>query len=243
MSNANVSNQVQLFNFNENEIRIIIQENGEPLFHAKDITDALGYSNSSKAIADHVKPKHKHNVSLGLPGQSPTFITEPGLYALTLKAKTEKAEVFQDWVTENVLPDIRKTGKFSSQKELSRMDILQIAMEAEKENQQLKTAVAYLEPKAQAFNHMMDTEGETPLDEAAKVLNTGRTRLIKLLKVNGMFFMDRPIPKQKYVDNKWFIVKSALCGDGQYRAQTFVTHKGMTEIHNIMFGNSQHRLN
>lgn len=91
---------------------------GEPWFVGKDAALALEYSNPSKAIVMHVREKYKTFRMLPVSDSQngnlvkTALINEFGLYALTFRSKNKKAEEFQDWVFEDVLPTLRKTGSY-----------------------------------------------------------------------------------------------------------------------------------
>ena len=87
------------------------------MFVGKDVATALGYSNSQKAIRDHVDDDDKLTERFVLSGQirSVIIINESGLYSLILSSKLEQARLFKRWVTSEVLPTIRKTGKYQLQ--------------------------------------------------------------------------------------------------------------------------------
>ena len=92
--------------------------NGEPWFIGKDVAEILGYSNSRKAIADHVDEEDKKDGvtirdSIGRE-QKPVLINESGLYSLILSSKLPTAKKFKHWVTSEVLPAIRRTGAYNS---------------------------------------------------------------------------------------------------------------------------------
>ena len=108
------------------QVRIITDDaSGELLFCAKDVTQALGYSNGRDAIALHVDypdvVKRDMGVVTGKRADgsdavqvvSTTFITECGVYSLIFGSKQERAKEFKRWVTSEVLPSIRKTGQYS----------------------------------------------------------------------------------------------------------------------------------
>lgn len=108
------------------QVRIITDDaSGELLFCAKDVTQALGYSNGRDAIALHVDypdvVKRDMGVVTGKRADgsdavqvvSTTFVTESGLYSLIFGSKQERAKEFKRWVTSEVLPSIRKTGQYS----------------------------------------------------------------------------------------------------------------------------------
>ena len=90
--------------------------NGEVMFVGKDITDIIGYANSSKALSDHVAAEDKlNNDSLSSLGQRGGWlINESGLYSLILSSKMPNAKKFKHWVTSEVLPSIRRTGSYQA---------------------------------------------------------------------------------------------------------------------------------
>lgn len=109
-------NNLQIFNSPEfGQVRTI-QQNGEPWFVGKDVAEILGYTNPSKALVDHVDDEDKlNNDSLSSLGQrSGWLINESGLYSLILSSKMPKAKEFKRWVTSEVIPAIRKTGKYEA---------------------------------------------------------------------------------------------------------------------------------
>lgn len=106
-------NKLQVFNFNENQIRTLLINN-EPYFIGKDVANILGYSNTRKAINDHVDEEDKGVTKCDTLGgkQDLIVINESGLYSLILSSKLATAKKFKRWVTSEVLPAIRKTGQY-----------------------------------------------------------------------------------------------------------------------------------
>ena len=107
---------IKNFDFNGHGIRVITNEENQVFFVAKDVCDVLNYSNSRDAIAKHCK---KEGVAIcdtptesGI--QQMTIINEGNLYRLVLKSKKKEAEKFESWVCDEVLPAIRKTGKYDA---------------------------------------------------------------------------------------------------------------------------------
>lgn len=119
------------------EVRSLVI-NDEPWFVGKDVAKALGYENPSKAIRDHVEEEDKkvgvQNVTpyisdnLGRK-QYPTFINESGVYSLIFGSKLPSAKKFKHWVTSEVLPTLRKTGKYEIPKDP--MSALKLMFEAQ----------------------------------------------------------------------------------------------------------------
>lgn len=110
-------NELQIFNSEEfGEIRTVTID-GEPWFVGKDVADILEYTNTAKAIRDHVDDEDKLTERIVLSGQNREviFINESGLYSLILSSKMPNAKKFKHWVTSEVLPAIRKTGSYQMQ--------------------------------------------------------------------------------------------------------------------------------
>lgn len=107
----------------------IIELDGEPWFVGKDVAEILGYQNASKAVSTHVDDEDKAFIMVDIAdsqnGNVPTgktktaIINESGLYSLILSSKLPSAKDFKHWVTAEVIPSIRKTGKYSARKEPS----------------------------------------------------------------------------------------------------------------------------
>lgn len=99
------------------QVRTITRD-GEPWFVGVDVCNALGYSNSRKAIHDHVDNDDKGVTKSDTPGgkQNVVIINESGLYALIFGSTLESAKRFKHRVTSEVLPSIRKTGSYTVSK-------------------------------------------------------------------------------------------------------------------------------
>jgi prophage antirepressor-like protein len=114
----------------------------KPWFCGLDITDALGYLNGKKALQTHVKIHNKipgSQIVTGC-GMGPVtyaekraiYVNEPGLYSLIMRSELPEAEAFQNWVTDIVLPSIRKTGSYKLNAQLQ-------TLQSELANQRLLT--------------------------------------------------------------------------------------------------------
>ena len=113
----------KVFHYEENEI-FVIKCRDEIWFRGKDIVKALGYSIPRKAIHEHVDPGDRSSLEHLSKGglkrtpplkneqKSATFINKSGLYSLMLQSKLESAKALKQWVTKDVLPSIRKTGRY-----------------------------------------------------------------------------------------------------------------------------------
>lgn len=110
-------NQIQLFNNPEfGGVRAIMRD-GEPWFVASDVATALGFANPSDAVNRHCKKSIKAPLNVIRDGtDSPAqinLIPESDVFRLIMRSNLPKAEEFQTWVCEEVLPSIRKTGSYS----------------------------------------------------------------------------------------------------------------------------------
>jgi len=134
-----MSNQVQIFNFNANQVRIQII-NDKEYFCAKDICDILEIKNNRQALLrveseDVILTDTPTNSGI----QQMSFVNEAGLYSLIFQSKKEEAKNFKKWVFEEVLPTIRKTGKYEVAPQLPQFNsefLLQLS-EAMREKEKL----------------------------------------------------------------------------------------------------------
>lgn len=121
-----------------------VETDGEPWLVGKDVAEALGYSNTKDAIANHVDSEDKRIIQKSefttfenhipksalpvnfipadVPNRGLTVINESGLYSLILSSKLPKAKEFKHWVTSEVLPTIRKHGMYATEELLDNPD-------------------------------------------------------------------------------------------------------------------------
>ena len=114
-----MKNAVQVFENAEFGRVRTIEVKGSPYFVGKDVAEILGYSNPRDALAKHVDDEDKNTVAIrdGIQGNpNMTIINESGLYSLILSSKLPTAKKFKRWVTSEVLPAIRKTGSYKTQR-------------------------------------------------------------------------------------------------------------------------------
>jgi prophage antirepressor-like protein len=113
------------------DIRTMTNESGETFFIGKDVAEALGYKNPSNALQVHVDEEDKTSYLIQVSGSNykanTLMINESGLYSLVLSSKLPQAKVFKHWVTSEVLPQIRKTGRY----ELLPKEVKRLAAQAD----------------------------------------------------------------------------------------------------------------
>lgn len=112
-------NAMQTFDSPEFGRLRILEQDGILWFIGKDVANVLEYKNPSKAIPQHVdeEDRQKQNVPTAQNGKlvaATWLINESGLYSLILSSKLPKAKAFKRWVTSEVLPSIRRTGKYEA---------------------------------------------------------------------------------------------------------------------------------
>jgi prophage antirepressor-like protein len=113
LTSSKVSMNIVHCFFKDQEVRFV---DGNPV--ANDVAAVLGYKDPANAVNRIVKSKNKGVCDLQTPGgiQSVAVLKEAGIYQLIFSSKLAGAEEFQDWVFEDVLPSIRKTGSYSLNK-------------------------------------------------------------------------------------------------------------------------------
>ena len=107
-------NQIVAFDFESNNVRVVMGDDGEPLFVIADVCQALTIDNHRNVIA-RLDDDEKGVRSMDTPGgrQDLAVINESGLYSLILTSRKPEAKRFKRWVTHEVLPSIRKTGTYA----------------------------------------------------------------------------------------------------------------------------------
>ena len=107
------------------EIRTCLVNN-QIMFVGKDVATALGYAKPQNALATHVDKEDKSTAPIqGTAYETRvTLINESGLYALILSSKLPQAKAFKRWVTSEVLPSIRKTGRYELPQQIPALAML-----------------------------------------------------------------------------------------------------------------------
>ena len=179
-------NKIQIFqNVEFGAIRTMSNEQGEPMFCAKDVCDALGYKQTHKAVERHVDERDgmKRPTPTKSGTQTMLYVNESGLYALILSSKLESAKRFKRWVTGEVLPTIRKQGGYIAAKQgESEEDIMARALEIVKTTLQRRDKeIARLLPKALYTDEVLDSITCITTTQLAKELGMTAQQLNRLL--------------------------------------------------------------
>lgn len=237
-------NESKIFQSSEfGTVRIDIDKDGKVLFCGNDVARALGYSNVPDALKRHCRAIVKRDTPISGKIQAINFIPESDVYRLVFSSKLPNAERFTDWVTEEILPTIRKHGAYMTpetiEKVLSDPDtIIKLATELKEERE--RTAALNAKIKADKpyteFGAAIAANSDAILvRDFAKLLHNdgikmGEKRLYKWLRENGFLMQTAPTkPYQKYVDMGWFRVdeRSISTVQGQMIVSTTkITGKG-----------------
>lgn len=207
-------NELQNFNFKGAEVRTMLI-NDEPYFVGKDVANVLGYSNSRKAIKDHVDDEDKNTVTIrygkGNPNQ--VVINESGLYSLILSSKLPNAKEFKHWVTSEVLPTIRKHGMYADAKTIEAMladpdtmiKTLQELKEERKGRLIAEQRVKELQPKADYCDTILASKALVTATQIAKDYGMSGAAMNKLLHNLGVQYKQSGtwLLYSKYQDKGW----------------------------------------
>lgn len=234
--------ELQIFNNPDFGDLRIVDVNGNSWFVGKDVATSLGYTNPPKALRDHVSDKFKLTERIVLAGQNRevTLINEAGLYKLVMRSKLPNAEKFSDWVCEEVLPSIRKTGKYSvipddPRAALTPTYLRQIADRMET----LENQVAELKPKAEYYDEVLNSDSTMLSTTVAIKLGTTINKFHRWLKQQGYanLSIGRIFQlKSEYSRKGYVIYKPVTCKDGQIREQMLWTENGFKWIREMWFG-------
>ena len=231
--------ELQIFNNNEfGKIRSLLINN-EPYFVGNDIATVLGYKNTRDALSKHIDEEDKiSDVAIhdGSQNRNMTIINESGLYSLILSSKLESAKKFKRWITDEVLPSIRKTGGYIAGEKnmtedeliLKAMNVLQIKVENYRlENQKLladnnkkEQLIGELQPKADYTDRILKCDDLTKVNVIACDYGFSAVEFNKLLKKFGI----------QYKQGQDWLLYSNYRGQGYTQTKTFdFKHKDGTK--------------
>jgi anti-repressor protein len=240
-------NELQIFNSEEfGEIRTITKDS-KTYFAGSDVAKALGYAIPHKAVQTHCKGVLKWNIPTNSGNQDILFITEGDIYRLIMKSKLPKAEEFERWVMEEVLPSIRKNGGYiAGQETLSDEELMAKALlvannkiaERDKIIEQKQARIEQMKPKEIFADAVATSHTSILVGDLAKLIcqngyQIGQKRLFDWLRENNFLIKcgsSRNMPQQRFVEQGLFEIKESnlVNPDGSVRITktTKVTGKG-----------------
>lgn len=222
-----MNTNLQTWNYESSEVRTI-QKNGEPWWVLADVCKVLDLSNPSK-VADRLEPDEKANFELGLRGGATNCINESGLYAVILRSDKPQAKPFRKWVTNEVLPSIRKHGAYMTDQTLERAltspdFLIELATQLKAEQaqrKQLETTVAVqnqqiaeLQPKASYYDVVLNCKDLISIGKIAKDYGWSAQKLNEYLHKHGV----------QYKQGKTWLLYQDYAGMGYTSTKTHVYH-------------------
>lgn len=246
--------ELQIFkNAEFGSVRTITIE-GEPYFVGKDVAEILGYSNTRKALADHVDEEDKGVTKCDTPGgvQDLTVINESGLYSLILSSKMPNAKKFKRWVTSEILPTIRRHGLYAMDEVLANPDILinaLLELKAERErNANLQAVVAVqnqqmieMQPKVSYYDVVLNCKDLVAISVIAKDYGWSATKLNQYLQQKGIQYKQGGkiwLLYQKYAEKGYTSTKThsypGSDGSTHTKVHTYWTQRGRLFIYDLL---------
>lgn len=235
------------------KVRMFIQ-NGKTWFCGTDIATSLGYSNPRDAIVRHCKSHGvvNHDVidSMGRTQQM-KFISEGNIYRLTAKSQMPRADEFENWIFDEIVPSVVNTGSYSVQPQTPQtyLEALKALVSSEEEKQrlalekkQLEQQNAKLQPKADFADAAFATDDKVDIGMSAKILKLGfgRNTLFDKLRKAGVFFANRNEPKQRFIDAGYFEMKEKFIERNNHPGfvvtKVLVTQKGLAYLNHLFGG-------
>ena len=253
-------NNLQIFNYNGNEVRTI-QKDGEPWWVLKDVCGILGIS-KYRDTASRLDEDERGSVRVDTPGgeQEMTVVNESGLYNVILRSDKPEAKPFRKWVTSEVLPSIRKHGAYMTPQKIEEVllnpdTIIKLATELKAEQEKrvvLESKVEQDKPLVAFANSVSVAKTSILVGELAKLLkqngvDMGQNRLFAWMRENGYLISrkgtDYNMPTQRSMEMELFEIKLTTIshGDGHTSISKTpkVTGKGQIYFINLFLGTQQ----
>ena len=194
--------------FHGQAVRVVTDEHGDPLLVLADLCRVLELGNPSM-VAGRVDPDALSTAevidSMGRTQQA-SVVTEAGMYEVVLLSRKPEARDFKRWLTHEVLPSIRRTGSYAVPQ--SREQRLALAVvDAQALLEEKDERIAYLEPRAQVADELLDATGDTSVGDTAKILTraavpVGEIRLFATLADLGWIYRGG--------DGRWHVKQTAI---------------------------------
>ncbi|MEI3845361.1 MULTISPECIES: phage antirepressor [unclassified Microbacterium] len=197
---------LEVFKYGEHHVRTVVV-NGEPWFVLADLARVLEIAAPGRLAArldEDVRQTHTLQTAGG--SQRMVIVSEPGMYEVVLRSDKPEARRFRWWITNDVLPTIRKTGRYGSDVDmlaaLPSAKLLRLAAEAAERAEAAEAKIALDAPKVEAYDTFMDADGTYGVGAVAKMLGLSQNKLFDLLRNAGVLIAKgamRNTPYQKYM--------------------------------------------
>ncbi|WP_242300171.1 BRO family protein [Bacillus cereus group sp. BfR-BA-01448] len=239
-------NQLQVFNNEEfGQVRTVVQ--GEDVwFVAKDVADVLEFSDTN-AMTRHLDEDELMSVKLTGMNMKSTLMNESGLYSSILRSRKQQAKKFKKWVTNEVLPSIRKHGAYMTDKVLEQAVTnpdfaIGLLTKLKEEKEKLVVAqqqIVQQQPLVTFAEACMQSNESLKVSEVAKLaakhnIKIGQRQLFAKLREWNLMFKRSTEPTQSAVEKGYFEiaqgVKQKPSGEPFTWTTTYVTPKGQAYI-------------
>lgn len=187
---------LDVFQYGEHQVRTVVID-GEPWFVLADLVKVLGLARGAAQVVqrldDDVRQTYPISDALGRV-QNTTIVNEPGMYEVVLRSDKPEAKQFRWWLTHDVLPAIRKTGRYGSDVDmlahLPSSRLLMLAAEAAERAEALEAKIASDAPKVLFANAVAASEDSILVRALANILrqnglDIGQNRLYERLREEG----------------------------------------------------------
>ena len=227
----------EFFNENFGTVRTVTID-GVIYFVASDIARALGYKNPQKAIRDHCKRVNESFIPSNGGEQKAKVITKSDIYRLIVRSKLESADEFESWIFDEIMPTIEKTGAYIEEgREQEMVNYYFSSLSSDLQGQIVNELIEKNKELQQFYDDLMNTEGLMQINTVAKELGIGEYHLFAYLRGKKVFFYDKDkvnVPYERFRKEGKFVVKETPCHDGNIRAVTYATKKGLEYIRKIL---------
>lgn len=212
-------NEIQTFTSNQfGTIRAVRDEDGEPMFVAKDVCAVLSLGrqqDSTRYLDDDEKGECLVNTPSG--AQKMVCVTEPGFYKLVMRSRKPEARAFKRWVTHEVLPALRRDGGYMVARadETPEETMARAVLLAQATIDRQRDRIAELEPKALFADAVAASDGTCLVGELAKMMRQngveiGQRRLFARLREDGYLGKsgsNTNVPTQRAMEMGLFRIK------------------------------------
>lgn len=211
-----------------------------PLFEASDIANWLDIQNVSQMLKQADIPESEKGIFLKYTlggNQNSLFITEDAMYDVLMSSRKKEARPFRREI-KAYLKQIRKTGGYIPV--TSQDDDLTIMAKAhqilERTIAQKDQIIAELQPKADTYDMIMDTDETFSMNQVAKQVGMGEYHLFAYLRGKKVLFYEGTdnVPYERFRKNGYFKVVDTVSPDGKSHSTTRVTQKGLDYICKII---------
>lgn len=196
---------IQTFVYGNFNIRTVIRDD-EPYFVVRDLCDVLEIKNSAMAVSrldeDEVSLTDVTDDMGRI--QEMMIVNEPGMYSLTLGSRKPEAKAFKRWVTHDVLPTIRKTGRY----EVARPEPVKVLSPSEALSTVLRTTADLVDEQTKMRNEIEEVKGR--LDKEITLDSAMQRKLQKAIATSAYAATEDELTRRKYfgqihreIRNRW----------------------------------------